>query len=379
MKKLLIFTTIVFGSFWFDPWFIEIAKILKGTTFGNVLLLLTDTGVITYVFMTLYFFLIERRFYTIILTTFALAVTFEAGSFLKILTQIPRPYAGDDIFLTLGSASGFSFPSNHAALVFCLFAFTIFVFKKHQHTLFALAAFFALTRAFTGVHYFSDVVGGAAIGFYIGNFIIQKAENKKFKEKLITHIKDKLELRRQIAHIITGFSIILLVRYNLLSLEALLVILIIGGVLSYSMRKRDLPFFTPVLRWFEREKYIKKFPGRGSFFFVLGSFLSLLFFTQNIAFAAIAIMAVGDAVNNIVGTYFGRVKIFYNTKKHIEGLVVAVVAATIAAVNFVPLWPAVLASTVALIVETIPFKYQEHEIDDNIIIPLVAGGILSLL
>lgn len=379
MKKLLTFTAIIFGSFWLDNWFIELAHVIKGTLFGEFLLVLTDAGTITFVIIVLYALFVEKKRYTILLAIFALIITAEIGILIKVLTQVPRPYAGDEVFLTLGSASGFSFPSNHAALVFCLFAFAAFIFPKKKNTLFLITGFFALTRALLGVHYFSDVVGGGVIGFYIASVLIEKAEKKGVVEKIMKKVKDELELRRQIAHIITGFSIIFVVKYNLLSLNGLLIILIVGGILSFVMRTREVPIATPILRWFEREKYIKKFPGRGSFFFVLGSFLSLVFFQQEIAFAAIAIMSIGDAVNNIVGTYFGKILIFYNKKKHIEGLIVAILTGTIAGLHFVPFMPALIATTIAMVIETIPFAIGPHEIDDNIVIPLVASATLSFL
>lgn len=379
MRKLFIFTTLVFLSFWFDQWFIEVAHILTKTIIGEIAIVLTDTGTITYIIMALYFFVRKKKFTIILLTISGLIATFELGTFIKLLTQVPRPYAGDALFLTLESASGFSFPSNHAALIFCLLAFSVYVFKEQKKPLFALAILLALTRVVVGVHYFSDVVGGAVIGFFVGHVLIEHLEKTGLIEKVVKLIKDKLELRRQIAHITTGFAIIFLVHYNLLSLEGLLLILIAGGILSYAMRTKEVPIATNLLKLFEREEYMKRFPGRGSFFFVCGSFLSLLFFSEEIAFAAIAIMAIGDAVNNIIGTYFGRIKIFYNKKKHVEGLVIAIITGTIAGVHFVPLFPAFVAATVALVIETIPLKVGLHEIDDNIVIPLVAGGLLTVM
>lgn len=67
---------------------------------------------------------------------------------------------------------GKSFPSDHAAAAWAL-ASTVWLKQKKSGSLaLLLALFIALGRVLAGVHYFSDVIVGAALGFglaYLGN------------------------------------------------------------------------------------------------------------------------------------------------------------------------------------------------------------------
>ena len=170
-----------------------------------------------------------------------------------------------------------------------------------------------------------------------------------------------------------------LVKLKLLSAPMLLGILITGGVISLISRKRQLPFIYPILKFFDRPHEIKTFPGKGSFFMVLGSFLSLILFEENIALAAIAIMAVGDSVSTIIGSYIGKYRNFLNPFKHLEGTMLAIILSTIAAFTFVSFEKALLASTVAMIVEALTIQKIDRYLDDNVVIPLVAGLTMTLL
>jgi undecaprenyl-diphosphatase len=75
--------------------------------------------------------------------------------------------------------------NNFAAAMF----FTFF-YKRLKWILFSVATVMALSRIFVGVHYPSDVVGGALIGMIIGyilaivyNFILQKIYSYFEKQK----------------------------------------------------------------------------------------------------------------------------------------------------------------------------------------------------
>jgi undecaprenyl-diphosphatase len=66
-----------------------------------------------------------------------------------------------------------SFPSNHALNNFAIatFFFTIWPRKRNAAWLFAVALLISLGRMYQGLHYPSDVLGGAAIGSAVGYII----------------------------------------------------------------------------------------------------------------------------------------------------------------------------------------------------------------
>ncbi len=105
----------------------------------------------------------------------------------------------------------------------------------------------------------------------------------------------------------------------------------------------------------------------------VGVLLSLVFFSELIAYVVIVILAFADSFATIVGKFYGRIKIPYNRKKSVEGSMTFFVTALICTVFLLPLKTALIASFVSCIIETLPFKF------DNISIPLGTGLIIGLI
>ena len=96
----------------------------------------------------------------------------------KIITR-PRPCHTIDgirmvenIRLLVDCGSGFSFPSSHAVNNFAAASYFSYFYRRWTWAFFTFAALVALSRVFVGVHYPSDIVGGAIIGTACGALII---------------------------------------------------------------------------------------------------------------------------------------------------------------------------------------------------------------
>ena len=104
-------------------------------------------------------------------------------------------------------------------------------------------------------------------------------------------------------------------------------------------------------------------------------------FTKDVALAAITILTLGDSISHIIGRSFGKTRNFINgaNKKLLEGTGVGILVAFVGAALFVSPLEALLASVVAMGAELAEVKLAEKVIDDNLLIPLVAGTVIMLM
>lgn len=83
----------------------------------------------------------------------------------------PRPFVDHEVNLLFYRPTDSSFPSNPAAVGFA-FATGVWLLKRRVGlVMFVLAALFAFSRVFCGVHYPSDVLAGALIGLLSGALV----------------------------------------------------------------------------------------------------------------------------------------------------------------------------------------------------------------
>ena len=100
---------------------------------------------------------------------------------MKILIKRPRPfqerlvsalqiavYFVKDNFMTWNS----SFPSFQAMLVFSAVPILSKEFKKLKYVWFVFACLVAFSRVYFGLHYMSDILAGAVIGYLIGFLMV---------------------------------------------------------------------------------------------------------------------------------------------------------------------------------------------------------------
>lgn len=98
-----------------------------------------------------------------------------SSNVIKDIFMRPRPChlvdgaaAVEGVRLLVGCGGGFSFPSSHAVNHFAAATFLSNYYPRASRYLFGYAALVALSRVFVGVHYPSDIAGGALIGMGVG-------------------------------------------------------------------------------------------------------------------------------------------------------------------------------------------------------------------
>jgi dolichol kinase len=191
----------------------------------------------------------------------------------------------------------------------------------------------------------------------------------------------KQELGRQIMHILIGLSMVTLFYYDLMSPFAVFLGIIIGVLSSLISKRVDLPGFSFFIKHIEREEQRKKFPGKGLIFFFIGFLLVMQLFPKDIALAALMVLTFGDSISHLFGAKFGQVKNIFNGngQKLLEGTFAGIIAGGIGASFFVSVPEAFLASTIAMIAEVVKIEFNEHTLDDNLIVPLIAGTVMLLV
>ncbi len=381
-----IFAWLLFGvlvyvlGWWGDRYFIPFVLPLHGSWIDQWVVLLTE--VFVYVLLLLFALITLWRVWRdedhqskLVPALFAVVTSGIAAYIFKSVFAVERPYVAYALE-PLVQAQSYAFPSGHTAVAFALLIpfWRISKWLGMAWGLFALTV--GLSRVYELVHFPSDIAGGLFLGGAVG-MIYSQPEN----QKLIRLLWKELEFRRQSFHFIAGFLVVFFHWVGMLRLRFIALALILGLIVSIVSQYRRIPIISEILNLFDRPRD-KDFPGRGAFYYFFGVFLTLLIFSQNhinIAYAAILILAVGDSLNHLVAAPLKIGKVPWNQRKNVVGVTLGILAGTLAAMWFVPWQAAFLASAIAIFMETIPWRIGKFYIDDNILVPLVAGGVLWLL
>jgi len=203
--------------------------------------------------------------------------------------------------------------------------------------------------------------------------------DSKIKDKLFKYLflfismeKEALfELKRETFHILLGITIILMALLFTWINYLLFCLLIMGVILCLLSLKFKIPIIYFFLKNFERERFMKTFPGKGALFFIAGCLLVLKLFESDIALASIVILTFIDSIPPLI-------KISKIKRKRLVGTIVGGVLTFIAASLFVPLLLAAFGTIIGAISEAILLKSDKYGVDDNLIVPLVSGTLMML-
>jgi dolichol kinase len=183
-----------------------------------------------------------------------------------------------------------------------------------------------------------------------------------------------LEIRRKIMHI---YPLAIPIVYHYISRETTLMILIPLGacyvfcdVFRHFHQGFKKLFDRVITTNFLREH--EKYGLIGSSYFVFGAVASIILFPKPVAIASLYILIICDAAAGIVGSGWGRTRIF---GKSLEGSLAFFISGMIVIAFTMRdnlLW-GVLAVIGGALVELIPTG-----LDDNFTIPVVAGAIMAI-
>ena len=187
----------------------------------------------------------------------------------------------------------------------------------------------------------------------------------------------RTEIKRQSFHIIVGTLLALLYYYGYMTPLRFVALFGLLAVAFFVYLYFRMPVIHQLIFYMGRRKEMNYFPGLGALFFVFGMIMSVWLFQKDIAVASIMILAWSDGIASLVGP-FGKIA-YINPKKNWEGLIAAIALGAVAASFFVSFWVALTGAIVAMLIEGLDIKIKNWKVDDNVIVPVVAGVVMMML
>ena len=185
-----------------------------------------------------------------------------------------------------------------------------------------------------------------------------------------------LEIRRKVFHLILGSMFIVLLAYDRDMRWVFTLVFLLGLILSLFQSRWDIPGVTWLLDRFDRPEESTK--GLGIITFFSGAVAASLIFPQDIAVHAIIVFTFGDPMAYVVGKGFGRWRVPWNYNKSLVGTISFFLASGASALIITEEPLLLAACLIGALTETIPTGSSEL-LDDNLLVPISAGGVLLLL
>lgn len=101
---------------------------------------------------------------------FSLFFSSLIGFFMKMIIMRPRPV---EMLVPIINIVDYSFPSLHAFIAFSLAATASRFLPKYRFVWYSYAVFIGMSRIYLEVHYLSDVVAGAFLGWLVAKMVIE--------------------------------------------------------------------------------------------------------------------------------------------------------------------------------------------------------------
>lgn len=192
---ILVICALLILSFRFDFEIVKFANTLRNPLLDTFMLWITYAGsTISILFiLTSLFMWHKRKRRWIIPLWMSLLFSFIIISILKFFIARQRPYQLGIITLSILKSSFFwdsSFPSLHAAAAFSALPILDKEFPRFKSVWLVFALLVAFSRIYFALHYLSDVLIGAFIGYSIGYLAVRLEEKYKYSN-LIRMIRER--------------------------------------------------------------------------------------------------------------------------------------------------------------------------------------------
>ncbi|MBS3174814.1 phosphatase PAP2 family protein [Candidatus Woesearchaeota archaeon] len=174
MKRLISVIIVLLGlSLLFDSRILNFIIHYRISYLNYIFIFLTDFGPYIIFLFSTFILLYKKKLKLIPLLWLSFIIVFLLIELLKF--SIPRPRPEVDYLIY---SAGNSFPSRHAAIAFTPLYLINKNFPKFKWYFLSFACLIVFSRLYLGVHYLSDIIAGAFLGYILG-LIISKLEYKK--------------------------------------------------------------------------------------------------------------------------------------------------------------------------------------------------------
>lgn len=184
-------------SFYFDSYILKIISLIRTDTLNDIFLGITFKSTVLLMFFILTSLLLwrEKKGRWVFPLWISLFFSGIINYLVKIIVQRPRPFQLGIVSTLpiLANSSHLnwnsSFPSFHAMFAFAALPILLKQFPRLKYFWIILALLVAFSRVYFGLHFLSDVIAGAVLGYLIGWIILKTETRNKFWSKIYNRIE----------------------------------------------------------------------------------------------------------------------------------------------------------------------------------------------
>ena len=177
-KAIIIILTVLLAlSFFLDDAIIDSMDHVRNDVFDSFFSWATNFGnvIVIFIIVTTLFMWRERKQEYILPLWLSFILSIAISYIFKFIVSRQRLIP---TFIPFFGLYDYSFPSTHATVIFTSLPIIAKEYPKIKWFWLVLGIFVVTGRVYFHIHYFSDIVAGALLGYLIGHFILEYEEKK---------------------------------------------------------------------------------------------------------------------------------------------------------------------------------------------------------